>query len=354
MVKAAAILVGLALAMMASRVPAPEPELSVRLADSLRVEVSLSAEGWLAPRRISIYRSTSRFDRDPDTFALPVTVREFLRVGTGEGVLAFEDTMVAHNARYFYRARLELPDGSVSWTGMDSVDTPDASLGAITGSSLLVDKLNYFLAVRCGGVTRKRYPVALGRRPQERKLHQDNATTPEGIYRIGSEQPQARFYKAFDLDYPSLADRTRYRFALEQGLVPKQGGAPAGIGGEIQIHGEGIGSNWTHGCIALRNEDIDELFAHPRVGRGMPVYVVGSELTRLDIQSIKDYRPKLELQAFQRRLAELGLYEGRIDGEVGRGMRVALAAFQHRRGLPVTAELDRRTVAELRQPAGPD
>ncbi|HDR00235.1 MAG TPA: hypothetical protein ENN51_08150 [candidate division WOR-3 bacterium] len=309
--------------------------LSLALADTLRVEISLSGRGMIAPGRLQLLRSTSRLDGEPYTIALPVTVRTFDKQAPGR--LNLTDTMVAHNVRYHYRVRLLGPGGRLRWSEPDSVDIPDAELGRITGSSLLIDKLNYFLEVRYGGLTRKRYPVALGRDPRRRKLHQDNATTPEGIYRIADEQPRARYHKAFDLDYPNLADRTRYQ------AWRGAGGKGAGIGGEIQVHGQGIDGNWTHGCIALRNEDMDELFEHPRVGKGMPVYIVGTELDRGDIQSILDYRPRVEIIRIQRRLAALGLYEGKLDGEVGRGMRRGLAKFQRENGLPVTAQLDRRT-----------
>jgi lipoprotein-anchoring transpeptidase ErfK/SrfK len=326
----------------------PEVELSLRLAEPLEVEVSLAGRGALVPREVLLYRSTSRLDEDPDTLALPVTVRRFPAPGEPGRAFALTDSMVAHNARYYYRARFVGPDGRSRWSSLDSVDTPDVALGAITGSSLLVDKLNYFLAVRDGGRTCKRYPVALGSQPRRRKLHQDNASTPEGIYLIAQEQPEARFHRAFDLDYPNPADRTRFEF------WQRQGGEGRGIGGEVQIHGEGIARNWTHGCIALRNEDIDELFAHPRVGRGMPVHIVGSELTGADIQSILDYRPPAELRRIQGRLIELGFYDGKLDGAVGRGMRAALAGFQHRQGLAVTGQLDARTVAELGRDRPPD
>lgn len=317
----------------------PTVVLSLSLEDTLRVQIALSGRGMIAPSTVVLLRSTSRLDGEPDTLAFPVTVRTFPKHAPGR--LNFTDTMVAHRVRYHYRALLLGPAGQTRWSNADSVDTPGAELGRITGSSLFVDKLNYFLEVRCGGVTRKRYPVALGRDPRRRKLYQDNATTPEGIYRITGVQPKARYHKAFDLDYPNLADRTRYHVWRDAG------GGTAGVGGEIQIHGHGIEGNWTHGCVALRNDDMDELYAHPRVGKGMPVYIVGTELHHDDIQSILDYRPRAEVIRVQRRLAALGYYQGRLDGEHGRGMRRALAEFQRSNGLPVTAQFDCRTAQLL-------
>ena len=132
--------------------------------------------------------------------------------------------------------------------------------------------------MRDGRRTLKRYPIALGRQPRKRKLHQDNASTPEGSYHIVSVQSHSRFYKAFNIDYPNSTDVDRYRRARERHELPRTGGRVPDIGGEIQIHGHGIESNWTYGCIALRDEDIDELFGLGTIGPGTPVFISGSEV----------------------------------------------------------------------------
>ncbi len=324
---------------------AADVQLGVALEDSNRVEVSLWHAGQLAVGSILLYRSTSPLDGDIDTVASPVTVLRF-PVGDADAVLV--DSMFAHNVTYYYRAQVRRKLLGDVWSNVDSVHVPDVRIGRITGSSLLIDKLHYFLEVRDGGRMKKRYPVALGSKPRNRKLHMDRASTPEGIYRIHTEQPEATFYKAFDIDYPNEVDRARYRCARELGLLPRRDGDNPAIGGEIQIHGEGIGTNWTWGCIALRNSDIDELFEHDRVGKGMPVHIVGRELTRADIQSIEDYRTEPESKRMQRRLKSLGYYEGKPDGVIGAGTRRALGRYQHDRGLPITCDLDARTIALLR------
>lgn len=336
------VLAGLARA-VAGTGCAAEVELDVALSDSGRVEVSLVRQGLIEADSILLFRSMSPLERDIDTLGLPVTV---LRFPAGNPDAKLVDSMFADNVTYHYRALVRGPGGE-AWSNADSVRVPDRELGTITGSSLLVDKLNYFLEVRDGGESRKRYPVALGREPRNRKLVMDRASTPEGIYRISNEQPRATFHKAFDLDYPTDVDRARWDLHRELGLLPEVGGGPAPIGGEIQIHGQGIAGNWTFGCVALRNADIDELFEHDRVGKGMPVYVVGSELGREDISAIQDYRPGAELRRIQRRLRELGLYDREPDGVIGSGTRRALGRFQHAHGLPVTCDFDARTVRLL-------
>jgi hypothetical protein len=329
-------------------VQAREIGMGVLLTDAGHVHVSVWGHGQVVPEAIELYRSTWFLDGvPPDTVELPVTVLRF-RPDTGR--IGLVDSMLAHNATYYYRARVVLDSGQVFWSGIDSVSVPDREIGSIMGSSLLIDKLNYFLEVRDGGRMKKRFPIALGREPRKRKLHMDRASTPEGVYQITSEQPQATFYKAFDIDYPNTADRARYAIARETGTMRHSGGGYPPIGGGIQIHGQGIGTNWTMGCIALRNEDIDELFAHPRIGTGMPVIVVGSELSREDIRSIRDYRTEAELTAIQSRLRRLGHYRTRIDGVMGTATRLALGRFQRANRIPVTCDFDARTAALLAEP----
>jgi hypothetical protein len=324
---------------------AQQAQLGVGLAGPVRAKVSIAGDGGLAVERIVLYRSTSRIgDGEPDMVGLPVTVFEF--PGT-DSATSMEDSMLAHNATYYYRARLTLANGAGAWTNVDSVVVPDTALGRIAGSSVLIDKRHYFLEVRDGGRMKKRYPVALGRDPKKRKLHRDNATTPEGIYKVNGVQSPATFYKALDIDYPNDVDRSRYSFAKSQGTLPREGGDVPGIGSEIQIHGGGIERNWTNGCIALRNADMDELLAHPRVGADVPVFIVGTELSSEDLSSIQDYRTLREIRDIQHKLKELGFYDKRPDGEVGTGTRLALGSFQRANALPATCDFDSRTIRLL-------
>jgi lipoprotein-anchoring transpeptidase ErfK/SrfK len=108
------------------------------------------------------------------------------------------------------------------------------------------------------------YPVDLGERPKGPKVHQGDMRTPEGEYRIieKKDRGQTRFYLAFLLNYPNEADRARYERAVQDGRLPKD----IGVGGLIEIHGEGIGIDWTKGCIALDNRHMQELFCQIPVG----------------------------------------------------------------------------------------
>ena len=182
----------------------------------------------------------------------------------------FVDRAVASGVTYTYALHL----GSAPVQHLE-ITIPPRVLRRSQHPQLRVDKHNYVLEVWEGKHFLKAYPIALGADPRKRKLSQDNSTTPEGRYRITGAQPQATYYRAFDLDYPNAADRARYQL-----LHPT-----SQIGGEIQIHGKGIGRNWTWGCMAMRNPDIDELFAHSEIGPGTVIWIYGGEATLADIQS---------------------------------------------------------------------
>ena len=86
------------------------------------------------------------------------------------------------------------------------------------------------------------------------------------------DRGQSRYHRALLLDYPNAADRERFAAAQRRGEIPRG----ARIGGLIEIHGEGgRGQNWTEGCVALSNRDMDDLFR--RVGTGTRVTIVGGD-----------------------------------------------------------------------------
>jgi hypothetical protein len=138
---------------------------------------------------------------------------------------------------------------------------------------LIVDKLARRLDVYSAARLEETFPVELGAQGLSRKLHSGDRATPEGRYRVTVVKtgPATRYYKALLLDYPNAEDRQRYAAAKDRGEIPPA----AGIGGLIEIHGDGgRGQDWTDGCVALTNGDMDRLFRHVRVGT--PVTIVGT------------------------------------------------------------------------------
>jgi lipoprotein-anchoring transpeptidase ErfK/SrfK len=140
-------------------------------------------------------------------------------------------------------------------------------------AAVIVDKLGRRCLLVSAGRTVERYTVELGRNGLSDKLYEGDRATPEGRYRVTSKRGrgQTRFYVALMLDYPTDEDRREHAEGLRRGLVPRG----RGPGGLIEIHGHGgSGTDWTDGCVALRNEDMDRLFAAVEVGT--PVTIAGT------------------------------------------------------------------------------
>lgn len=119
--------------------------------------------------------------------------------------------------------------------------------------------------------------VVIGRRGAGQKQHRGDDITPLGNYRIGWINEDSNFRRFFGLTYPSVDQAKQalirgqidnYTFerisaAHDTGSIPPQN---TSLGGQIGIHGLGSGSlkihenfDWTHGCIALTNQQIDRL-----------------------------------------------------------------------------------------------
>ena len=141
-------------------------------------------------------------------------------------------------------------------------------------AAIVVLKEKNTLVLLSKGAPLRTYDAEIGSNALDVKRRQGDRATPEGRYRVvkKKDRGQSRYYRALLLDYPNTADRQRFAAAQRRGEIPRG----AGIGGLIEIHGEGgRGQNWTEGCVALSNRDIDDLF--PRVGVGTRVTIVGGD-----------------------------------------------------------------------------
>ncbi|MGQ9603714.1 MAG: L,D-transpeptidase family protein [bacterium] len=136
--------------------------------------------------------------------------------------------------------------------------------------AIIVDKSAHRLYLVKAGKLVNSWPCELGRNRGTQKKHAGDAATPEGRYRITSIKTRgSKYYKALGIDYPNPDDIARFKEGKKKGIVPSS----AGPGGSIEIHGMGgRGIDWTEGCIALRNQDIDSLIKVVSVGT--PVTVV--------------------------------------------------------------------------------
>lgn len=116
------------------------------------------------------------------------------------------------------------------------------------------------------------YRVGLGFGPTGHKQREGDGRTPEGWYTT-SDKPWSSFYAALAVHYPSIDDAragaadgrinnatlASIEAAHRAGRKPPQ---TSPLGGEILLHGGGSSTDWTLGCIALDNADIDDLRSH--------------------------------------------------------------------------------------------
>lgn len=107
----------------------------------------------------------------------------------------------------------------------------------------------------------------------------DHWRTPDGVFYVVRKNPRSQFYKAFVLNYPTAEDAERGREenliseaqydailrAEEEMRMPPMNTA---LGGYIEIHGHGTGAgvNWTQGCVAVHDHEIDQIWQLAQVG----------------------------------------------------------------------------------------
>ncbi len=139
--------------------------------------------------------------------------------------------------------------------------------------AIIVDKLRRELHLYDGGKRVATYAAELGGNGLRPKRHAGDRATPEGRYKVLEMRANGstKYYKALLLDYPNRDDVARFREAQRRGGIPPR----VGIGSLIEVHGlGGDGRDWTDGCVALRNNDMDKIFKRTRVGT--PVVIVGT------------------------------------------------------------------------------
>ncbi len=133
-----------------------------------------------------------------------------------------------------------------------------AHAGIGTVDTVVVDKGRRRLYLLRDGAIRAWAPVSLGREPVGAKSRQGDFRTPEGDYVLDWRNPVSRFHRSIHISYPNEADLDR---AFAQGFDP---------GGAIFIHGTPdralLGRDWTTGCIAVSNEDMDLIWQLVRDG----------------------------------------------------------------------------------------
>jgi murein L,D-transpeptidase YafK len=133
-----------------------------------------------------------------------------------------------------------------------------AVITSTTADRILVEKSARRVTLFSCGRKLKEYRVALGFSPVGPKQREGDGRTPEGNYKIDFHKSDSAFHRALHISYPNAADAGR---AAEAGVAP---------GGDIMIHGLPNGCSalgpahrlrdWTAGCIAVTDSEIDEIW----------------------------------------------------------------------------------------------
>jgi len=134
----------------------------------------------------------------------------------------------------------------------------------LKADSILILKKDHLLELLSAGKVFRTYHVALGSGGLPPKERQGDARTPEGHYVIDNRNAASQYHKALHISYPNADDRKR---AARLGIAP---------GGDVMIHGLPNGKgyigaahrlyDWTLGCVAVTDQEIDEIWTMAPVG----------------------------------------------------------------------------------------
>ena len=134
---------------------------------------------------------------------------------------------------------------------------------------IVVSKRNRSMALMNGSTELKRYRIGLGFNPEGHKTRSGDGRTPEGTYYVDRRNPRSSYYLSIGISYPNAVDWANARAA---GVSP---------GGDIFLHGgprsdteRRGGRDWTAGCIAVSDSEIEEIWT--MVPLGVPVTIFGA------------------------------------------------------------------------------
>ena len=149
---------------------------------------------------------------------------------------------------------------------------PGIGLAGEKADKVVVKKGARKLMLMKGGKVLRSYRIALGARPSGHKQQQGDERTPEGAYVLDYRNRGSKFYRSMHVSYPNSKDRAS---AAKRGVSP---------GGQIFVHGVPNATpdnsivqaalnraNWTDGCIAVTNAEMDEIWA--MVSDGTPIQI---------------------------------------------------------------------------------
>ncbi|MEM6336689.1 MAG: L,D-transpeptidase [Bacteroidota bacterium] len=189
--------------------------------------------------------------------------------------------------------------------GWVRVRTALGSVGYVRNTALsnvwiYVSKNEQMVYVYRGHTLVEKLPADFGRSIKGDKIRRGSLAepehwrTPEGLFYISKKNPYSRFYKALVLNYPTprhaarglksgLISRWQYADIVKAQMVFRNPPMNTPLGGWIEFHGDGVRgrANWTWGCVALENDDVDKLWELAEVGTPVLIGPYAPELQSL-------------------------------------------------------------------------
>lgn len=158
----------------------------------------------------------------------------------------------------------------------------NADLPKIEKPRLVIKKNARKLEIFDGENLIKTYTIVLGFTPVGDKETEGDGRTPEGEFYIFTKNDKSKFFLSLGVSYPSVDDAKR---GLQKNLISQEEHdaiieaindkqmppQKTKLGGEIYIHGGGTIADWTDGCVALRNEEMKEIFDAVPVGTSVVI-----------------------------------------------------------------------------------
>jgi len=132
-------------------------------------------------------------------------------------------------------------------------------------TKIIVFKSARYMHLMHGTTVLRSFRIDLGFEPEGHKQIEGDGRTPEGLYYIDRRNPDSDFHLSLGISYPNTRDVAR---------AQKLGKSP---GGDIFIHGRGnpvqrLIQDWTWGCIAVTNDEMEEIYSMVRTGTPIAIY----------------------------------------------------------------------------------
>ena len=217
--------------------------------------------------RVDVYHiDLWRVDETHDA-AAAVGLDEILETGNAVTIIEWADRL----------GDTELPGNTIKITLEGDGDEPRKITVEETKPRIVIRKADRELDLFLEGQLIKSYSIALGSSPKGQKEREGDGRTPEGEFRVFAKNPKSSYHLSLAISYPDapaaergldcrIIDQHQHERITgdlrERGWIPQD----TPLGGRIYIHGGGTQKDWTDGCIALKNEDMEELFEAATVG----------------------------------------------------------------------------------------